>query len=103
MHIGEYVVNVRGNNYCGVHGDYDGTPSKVQALQSMVGKPIYAILSGHLHHNAIDEVQGIKTIMAGSFVGMDDYCVQKRILGKAEQLVLVCNKNGVACSYDIEL
>lgn len=98
-----YLVDVRGQTYCGVHGDFDGSASKVQALQAMAGKPIYAVLSGHLHHNKTDEVQGVKTIMAGSFLGMDDYCVQKRIVGRAEQMVCVCDENGVRCSYGIPL
>lgn len=98
-----YLVDVRGQTYCGVHGDFDGSASKVQALQAMAGKSIYAVLSGHLHHNKIDEVQGVKTIMAGSFLGMDDYCVQKRIVGRAEQMVCVCDENGVRCSYGIPL
>lgn len=98
-----YLVDVRGKAYCGVHGDFDGSASKVQSLQTMAGRPLYAVLSGHLHHNKMDEVQGVKTIMAGSFLGMDDYCVQKRIVGKAEQMVCVCDANGVRCSYDIPL
>ena len=98
-----YLIDIRGKTYCGVHGDFDGSAGKVQALQTMAGKPLYAVLSGHLHHNKTDEVQGIKTIMAGSFLGMDDYCVQKRIIGKAEQMVCVCDENGVRCSYDIPL
>lgn len=98
-----YLIDVRGKTYCGVHGDFDGSASKVQSLQAMAGKPVYAVLSGHLHHNKIDEVQGVKTIMAGSFLGMDDYCVQKRIVGRAEQMVCVCDADGVRCSYSIPL
>lgn len=98
-----YLVDVRGKTYCGVHGDFDGSAGKIQTLQTMVKVPLYAVLSGHMHHNKIDEVQGIKTIMAGSFLGMDDYCVQKRIVGGAEQMVCVCDENGVRCSYDIPL
>lgn len=98
-----YLVDVRGKTYAGVHGDYDGTPGKIQALQTMARKPIYAVLSGHLHHCKIDDVQGIKTVMAGSFLGMDDYCVQKRIYGKAEQMVCVCDEDGIRCSYSIPL
>ena len=98
-----YLIDIRGKTYCGVHGDFDGSAGKVQALQTMAGKPLYAVLSGHLHHNKTDEVQGVKTIMAGSFLGMDDYCVQKRIIGKAEQMVCVCDEHGVRCSYDIPL
>lgn len=98
-----YLVNIRGKNYCGVHGDFDGSAAKVQSLQTMVGQPLYAVLSGHLHHNKVDVVQGIKTVMAGSFLGMDDYCVQKRIYGRPEQMVCVCDENGIVCHYDIPL
>lgn len=98
-----YLIDVRGKTYCGVHGDFDGSASKVQSLQTMARKPLYAVLSGHLHHNKMDEVQGVKTIMAGSFLGMDDYCVQKRIVGRAEQMVCVCDADGVRCSYGIPL
>lgn len=98
-----YLIDVRGKTYCGVHGDFDGSATKIQALQTMAQKPLYAVLSGHLHHNKIDDVQGIKTIMAGSFLGMDDYCVQKRIYGRAEQMVCVCDGDGVRCSYPVPL
>ena len=98
-----YVVKVQGLNYVGVHGDYDYTPASVQNLTSMIDVPVYAILSGHLHHNKIDTIQGIKTIMGGSMIGMDSYCVQKRILGKPEQLICICTQDGLLCSYNIEL
>lgn len=98
-----YLIDIRGKTYCGVHGDFDGSSTKIQTLQTMANKPLYAVLSGHLHHNKIDNVQGIKTIMAGSFLGMDDYCVQKRIYGRAEQMVCVCDCNGIRCSYPIQL
>lgn len=98
-----YLVEIRGKTYCGIHGDFDGSTGKIQSLQTMAGKPVYAVLSGHLHHCKIDDVQGVKTIMAGSFIGMDEYCVQKRIVGKAEQMVCVCDENGIRCSYMIPL
>ncbi len=98
-----YLIDVHGKTYCGVHGDFDGSPSKIQALQTMARKPLYAVLSGHLHHCKMDDVQGIRTIMAGSFLGMDDYCVQKRIYGRPEQMVCVCDETGVRCSYNVGL
>lgn len=98
-----YLIDVRGKTYCGIHGDFDMTDSKVQSLQTMARKPLYAILSGHMHHCKIDDVQGIRTIMAGSFLGMDDYCVKKRIVGRPEQMVCVCDSSGVRCSYNIDL
>lgn len=98
-----YVINVRGLNYVGIHGDYDPTPQHVQALQTFVQRPVYAVLLGHMHHNKIDIVQGIRTVMAGSFLGMDDYCISKRLYGKPEQIVCVCNESGIVCSYNVSL
>lgn len=101
-----YVVSVRDCNYVGVHGDFDTTPTKVSELLAMLPRrflPIYGVLSGHKHHCQIDDVNGVKTIMAGSFLGVDDFCVQKRIYGKAEQMVCVCNNDGIECSYLVKL
>lgn len=98
-----YSIDIRGKTYVGIHGDYDGSDAKIQALQTLVGKPVYAVLSGHYHHCKVDTVQGIKTVMAGSFMGMDDYCVQKRIYGKPEQMVCVCTSDGIECHYDVTL
>lgn len=97
-----FLMDIRGKTYLGVHGDYDGSPSKVQSLQTMAKEPVYAVLSGHLHHNKTDTVQGVKTIMAGSFLGMDDYCVGKRIYGMPQQLICVCNSNGVKAYCEVD-
>ena len=99
-----YLLNIRGKTYLGVHGDYDGSASKVQSLQTMAREPVYAILSGHLHHNKTDNVQGVKTVMAGSFLGMDDYCVGKRIYGGQEQMICVCTNEGIKayCPVDFD-
>ena len=98
-----YLIDVRGKIYCGIHGDFDSSSSNIQSLQTMAGKSLYAVLSGHLHHNEINTVQGIKSVRAGSFLGMDEYCVQKRIYGEPEQMVCVCDENGIRCYYDIKL
>lgn len=98
-----YMINVRGKNYVGVHGDYDNSKEKVQSLKTMAGDDVYAVLSAHLHHNKQDVVQGVKTIMAGSFLGVDDFCVSKRIVGRPEQMICVCDETGIRCTYDIPL
>lgn len=98
-----YVMDVRGKTYAGVHGDYDPTPTHIQSLQTMIGKPLYAVLLGHKHRNMTDVVQGIKTVMAGSFQGTDDYCISHRIFGQPEQMVCVCDEKGIRCTYDIAL
>lgn len=98
-----YVMNVRGQNYVGIHGDFDPTPSHIQSLVTMAGVPTHAVLMAHKHHNSYDTVQGVKVVMGGSFVGMDSYCVQRRIYGSPEQMVLVVNDKGIMCSYDVNL
>lgn len=99
-----FMIDIRGKNYIGVHGDFDNSVSSVQNLKAMCGeKDIYAVLSGHLHHNKVDSVGGCKTVMAGSFLGMDDYCVSKRIVGRPEQLICICDDSGIKCYYDIDL
>lgn len=98
-----FITDIRGKTYLGVHGDFDDSATKIAALQMMAQKPLYAILSGHKHHNMCDEVQGVKTVMAGSFLGVDDFCIQKRIYGKPEQMVCVCDNTGIVCHYDIAL
>ena len=98
-----YLMDIRGITYCGIHGDFDCTPIKISSLQAMARRNIYAILCGHRHHNMVDNVSGVKIVMAGSFLGMDDYCIQKRLFGKPEQMVCVCDRTGIVCHYDIEL
>ena len=97
-----YLLDIRGKTYLGVHGDYDKSASNVQSLQAMAREPFYSILSGHLHHNKYDNVQGVKTVMAGSFLGMDDFCVEKRIVGSQQQLVCVCSYDGIKAFCDVD-
>lgn len=96
-----YLMDIHGKTYCGVHGDLGNGSVNISAIQAMAQRPIYAILCGHKHHNMIDEVQGVKIVMSGSFLGMDDFCIKKRIYGKPEQMVCVCDKTGIVCNYDI--
>ena len=96
------VVSIRKKQYLNVHGDYDGFKT-IQKIVTMLPMEIYCVHFGHLHHNVTDWVQGYKLIMSGSLMGVDDYCVSKRILSNAQQLVCVCNKDGVETSYDVNL
>lgn len=100
-----FVINVRDKIYCGVHGNFDASADKIASLRSFIGpdKPLYCVLSGHYHHNKYDAVQGVKTLMAGSFLGVDDYCIQRRIYGRPEQIISICDSSGIVCNYDIDL
>lgn len=98
-----YMIDVRGKVYLGVHGDFDAGSGKIASLQAMVGEPIYAVLCGHLHHCKFEEEHGVLSIMSGSFVGLDDYCVQKRLYTEPSQTVCVCDEDGVRCLYNVKL
>ena len=61
-----------------------------------------AWFTGHLHTIAVDEVNEIKMIRGGSLAGSgDDYTVEKRLTGKASQLVCVIDDNGLKAYYPI--
>lgn len=96
------LINIRGKNYLGVHGDFDKVNNILKAV-GMIPHKVYAIFMGHLHHNRLDNIQGYKILMSGSVMGVDDFCVEKRILGKPQQLVCICEENGVRCVYDVDL
>ena len=98
-----YKIKVRDKVFVGCHGDYDKNITKFLTLEKMLGEPIYGILTAHLHHNKFDIAQNIYLFMGGSFQGMDDYCIERRILGKAEQLVFTLTDNGIGGIYPIVL
>ena len=96
------LLEIRGLNYIGVHGDMDKVDSVLKLVEMLPCK-VYGIIFGHLHHNSSDFIQGYKTLISGSLMGVDDYCIEKRLFGKAQQLVCVCDNKGVRCMYDVIL
>ena len=98
-----YAIDVCGNTIVGIHGDYDGSDGKLALLPTMIGRPVDIVLTAHMHHNSMNTINGVKIIMAGSFQGMDDYCVERRIFGYPEQVVTLVDDKGIVCNYDINL
>ena len=72
-------------------------------MQKLANKPITAIFSGHYHHNEVVTKDGIKFIMSGSFIGVDNFTIQKRIISQPEHLITIVNDDGIYCYYDINL
>lgn len=97
------LFNIRGKSYVATHGDYDGfTKGDVQKLIATIREFPEAWFTGHLHTIAVDEVNEIKMIRGGSLAGSgDDYTVEKRLTGKASQLVCVIDDNGLKAYYPI--
>ena len=96
------VMDIRGKKYINVHGDYDAfSKNGVTSLSMMLGFFPYAITFGHLHTCAMSDESGIKIIRGGSLAGSgDDYTIEKRLTGKASQMVCVCTDKGIE-SYNI--
>lgn len=110
----EYMIKVddsivafrtRGNKlFYVVHGDKDTPANVVQNLTLMSGVKPDGIIMGHRHHNGFDTEHNVKVIQCGCVVGMDDYCVDKRISGEPEQCVVITSdKRTVKCIYDVGL
>lgn len=93
-----------GKLFYGVHGDKDNLSAVVKNLTLLTGIKPDAIIIGHRHHNALNTEHNVKVIQCGCVMGMDDYCIDHRISGRAEQCVIITNnKSTVKCMYDIGL
>lgn len=94
-----------GKEYVAVHGDYDNlNKTGVGNLSMMLGRIPYAILNGHNHFPSSTDINGVKVIQGGSIAGAgDSYTVEKRLTGKPNQTVLVCDENGIDAIYNVEL
>lgn len=98
-------VNIRGNHYLLVHGDFDEFSEKgISRLILMLGYKPTAIFYGHLHHCSYDEIANVKLIRSGSFCGTsDDFSISKRLNGNPAQMVCVANADGIKALYPIDL
>lgn len=98
-------INIYGNEYWLVHGDYDAfNEAGISKLVMMIGKIPTAIFMGHMHHCSYDDINNIKIVRSGCLNGtVDDYSISKRLKGKPSQMVCVCSSNGIEAYYPIEL
>lgn len=105
LDVGIAELEIRGNKFVSVHGDYDKfSKSGVENLVMMIGYVPYAVLYGHLHVCSLDECNGVKMIRGGSLAGAgDQYTIEKRLSGKPSQMICICDENGVECYYPVEL
>ena len=98
-----YLLESKSHIFAGVHGDVDST-NKILDLEKFCGTPLYGVLAGHKHTNKIANIQNVRLFQSGSMQGVDNFCIEKRIYGFPEQLILICSKeDGVFCSYGVQL
>lgn len=87
-----------------VHGDKDTPNNVIKNLTLMTGTKPDGIIMHHRHHNAFDSQYGVKIFEVGCVVGTDNHCIDLRICGEPEQIVIITNEKRVAkCIYDIGL
>ena len=96
-------IDIDGKSYLLVHGDFDATTkSGYMNLAAMVGFFPDYVLCGHRHFCSYS--QDTKFIQSGSLAGSgDDYTVEKRLNGKASQMLCICDESGVKGLYPIIL
>ena len=99
------AIEVRGNEFLLVHGDYDMfSEAGLNKLCMFIGHKPCGILLGHLHHCSFDDINDVKLIRSGSFAGTcDNYTIQKRLYSKPSQMVCVVNQDGVQAFYPVML
>lgn len=96
-------IDVDGKSYMLIHGDYDATTKQgYMKLASMVEFFPDYVLCGHRHFCSYS--QDTKFIQSGSLAGSgDDYCIEKRLKGKASQMVCICDESGVKGLFPVIL
>lgn len=101
--VGIADLSVCGKFYIAVHGDYDSMSKQgISNLCMFLGFTPEAIIKGHMHSPALSEFNGVKMIQSGSLAGSgDQYTIEKRLCGKPSQTLLVCNKDGIECIYNV--
>lgn len=97
------MIDIEGKSYLLVHGDFDSVSKQgYMKLADMVESFPEYILCGHRHFCSYS--QEARFIQSGSLAGSGcDYTVEKRLKGKASQMVCICDKTGVKGLFPIIL
>ena len=96
-------IDIDGKSYLLVHGDYDTTTKQgYMKLADMVEFFPDYILCGHKHFCSYS--QETRFIQSGSLAGSGcDYTVERRLKGKASQMVCICDATGVKGAFPVIL
>lgn len=98
------MFSVRDKTVFAVHGDKTNITDIVEKLTLYVGLKPDIIYTGHKHTNAMITSYDTKVIQAGCFSGGgDEYCMNKMLRGKPEQVISVISDEGLECNYDVTL
>ena len=97
------IFRIRGHLVYGVHGDKDNIGTIVQTLTMFFKEKPDFVVVGHRHVNGLTTVYDTKVIESGCVSGADNYCMDKRLRNKPEQMIAVIDQNGLDCLYNVPL
>lgn len=99
------IMDVCGKKYVAVHGDYDNMDKNgIGNLSMMLNTIPYAVIRGHNHYPAFNDISGVKVIQSGSLPGSgDQHTIEKRLTGKPSQTIIICNEKGIKAHIPVEL
>lgn len=97
------MIDIYNKSYLLIHGDFDATNKQgYMKLANMIESFPEYILCGHRHFCSYS--QDTRFIQSGSLAGSGcDYTVEKRLKGKASQMVCICNKSGIKGVFPVIL
>lgn len=96
------VFSVRGLNVVAVHGDKDDPKSVVSKITMMLDYRPGVIFMAHRHTNAMHTEYDTKVITSGCLSGSDNFCMDKRLRNRPEQVIAVFGDDGLDCVYDVK-
>lgn len=96
------VFSVRGLNVVAVHGDKDDPKSVVSKITMMLDYRPSVIFMAHRHTNAMHTEYDTKVITSGALSGSDNFCMDKRLRNRPEQVIAVFGNDGLDCVYDVK-
>lgn len=96
------VFKVRDKLVYGVHGDKDQPSNVVSKLTLMLGERPDLIMMSHRHTNALQTEYNCKVITSGCISGSDNFCMDKRLQNKPEQILAVVTDEGLDAIYDVK-
>lgn len=96
------VFSVRGLNVVAVHGDKDDPKSVVSKITMMLDYRPSTIFMAHRHTNAMHTEYDTKVITSGCLSGPDNFCMDKRLRNRPEQVIAVFGDDGLDCVYDVK-
>lgn len=96
------VFSVRGSNVVAVHGDKDDPKSVVSKITMMLDYRPSVIFMAHRHTNAMHTEYDTKVITSGALSGSDNFCMDKRLRNRPEQVIAVFGNEELDCVYDVK-